>query len=48
LSATQIASIRGAIRTNHALTRFQSGAHSLSDSTGEHVMERALYSIEET
>src|SRR6267142_5670668 len=43
-----MASIRRSIRTNHALTRFQSGAHSLHDSTGEHVMERALYSIEET
>src|SRR5882762_5619397 len=43
-----MASIRRSIRTNHALTRFQSGAQSLRDSTGEHVMERALYSIEET
>ena len=48
-SATELASIRRPIHTNRRLIRFQPVAHShVSDPTGEHVMDRALYSIEET
>ena len=48
-SATELASIRRPIHTNHRLIRFQPGAHShVGDLTGELVMDRALYSIEET
>src|SRR5579863_6142558 len=48
-SGTELASIRRPIHTNHRVIRFQPVAHSHgSDSTGELVMDRALYSIEET
>jgi hypothetical protein len=51
-SATQIADVCVPIRTNHGLTRFQPVAHShfvISVIQPEkHVMDRALYSIEET